>query len=174
MSKEVKTWLDTSLVTMQNNLEELANTIKTIEGPSYDDREIKQNINKLLTFMDKIMKYIRVTVVYDTKRNLSTFPFDDDNIGLNILTNDELYKIKTTNKYLEVNENFINLDDIFVSIDSVKELFSTLTIWGSGPRPRTYIDIIDAILKLSPSNLSNLLTILSSNEKISKLNELLK
>lgn len=173
MSKEIKTWLDTSLVTMQNNLEELANTIKTIEAPSYDDKEIRQNINKLLTFMDKIMKYIRVVVVYDTKRNLSTFPFDD-NVGLNILTKDELDKIKTTNKYLEVNENFINLGDIFVPIDSVKELFITLTIWSSGPRPRTYIDIIDAILKLSPSNLSNLLTILSSNEKISKLNELLK
>lgn len=174
MSKEIKTWLDTSLVTMQNNLEELANTIKTIEAPSYDDREIKQNINKLLTFMDKIMKYIRVTIVYDINRNLSTFSFDDDNIGIIVLTNDELHKIKTTNKYLKVNENFINLGDIFVPIDSVKELFSTLTIWSSGPRPRTYIDIIDAILKLSPSNLSNLLTILSSNEKISKLNELLK
>lgn len=175
MSKEIKTWLDTSLVAMQNNLEELANTIKTIKAPSYDDREIKQNINKLLTFMDKIMKYIRVVVVYDTKRNLSTFPFDDDDdIDIIILTKDELDKIKTTNTYLEINENFIELDGIFTSIDDVKELFGTLTIWSSNGHPRTYIDIINAILKLSPSNLSNLLTILSSNEKISKLNELLK
>ena len=171
--KEIKNWLDTTLVEISNNLVEMANTIKTIEGPSYDDREIKQNINKLLTFMDKIMKYIRVTVVYDTKRNLSTLPFDDEN-GLIVLTRDELDKIKTTNKYLEVNENFINLGDIFVPIDSVKELFSTLTIWSSGSRPRTYIDIVNAIIKLSPSNLTNLFTILSSDEKISKLNELLK
>ena len=87
--KEIKNWLDTTLVEISNNLIEMANTIKTIEGPSYDDREIKQNINKLLTFMDKIMKYIRVAVVYDTKRNLSTFSFDD-NIGINILTREEL------------------------------------------------------------------------------------
>ena len=173
MSKEIKTWLDTSLVTMQNNLEELANTIKTIEGPSYDDKEIRQNINKLLTFMDRIMKYIRVTIVYDTKSNLSTFSYDD-NVGTIILTKEELNKIKTINKYLEINENFIKLDNIFVSTDDVKELFNALTIWSSENHPRVYIDIIDAIIKLSPSNFNNLLTILSSNEKISKLNELLK
>ena len=174
MSKEIKTWLDTSLVTMQNNLEELANTIKTIEGPSYDDKEIRQNINKLLTFMDKIAKYIRVTVVYDTKRNLSTFPFDDDDIGMIILTQDELDRIKTINKHLEINENFIKLDDIFAPTSEIKELLSAITIWTSESRPRTYIDIVNAVIKLSPSNLNNLLTILSSNEKISKLNELLK
>ncbi len=109
---------------MQNNLEELANTIKTIESPPYDDREIKQNINKLLTFMDKIMKYINVIVVYDTERNLSTFKFNDDVIALNILTVEELNKIKTINKFLEINENFIKLDDIFVPIDKTLGLDS--------------------------------------------------
>ena len=173
MSKEIKTWLDTSLVTMQNNLEELANTIKTIESPSYDDKEIKKNINNLTTLMDKIIKYIRVVIVYDKNRNLSTFPFDSTD-SLIIFTKDELNKIKMLNRYLEINENFIKLDNILVSTDEIKELFDTLTIWGSGPHPRTYIDIVNAIIKLSPSNLSNLFTILSSDEKIFKLNELLK
>lgn len=173
MSKEVKTWLDTSLVTMQNNLEELANTIKTIEGPSYDDKEIRQNINKLLTFMDKIMKYIRITVVYDTDKNLSTFPFDNEN-GLIVLTKDELNWVKTTKSIIEISPYYIKLNDIFAPTNEIKELLSAISIWSSGPRPRTYIDIVNAIIKLSPSNLNNLLTILSSDEKISKLNELLK
>ena len=174
MSKEVKTWLDTSLVAMQNNLEELANTIKTIEGPSYDDREIKENINKLLTFMDKIVKYIKVTVVYDNQKNLSIFPFYDDNIDLIILTKDELDWVKRTNSIIEITPNYIKLDEIFVPTNEIKELLSAITIWSSKSHSRTYIDIVNAIIKLSPSNLSNLLTILSSNEKISKLNELLK
>lgn len=168
--KEIKNWLDTTLVEISNNLIEMANTI---ESSSYDDREIKQNIKNLLTFMNKIMNYIRVTIVYDKNRNLSTFPFDNEN-SLIILTRDEFDKLKKTNTYFEVNENFIKLDEIFVPIEEVKKLFGTLTIWASGPRPRTYIDIVDAIIKLSPSNLNNLLTILSSDEKISKLNELLK
>lgn len=173
MSKEIKTWLDTSLVTMQNNLEELANTIKTIEAPSYDDREIKQNINKLLTFMNKIVKWIKVTVIYDTNRNLATFPFDDENSSI-FLTNDELNWIKRTSSIIEINSNYIKLDEIFVPTNEIKELLGAITIWSSGPRPRTYIDIVNAIIKLSPSNLTNLFTILSSDEKISKLNELLK
>lgn len=171
--KEIKNWLDTTLVEISNNLVEMANTIKTIESPSYDDREIKQNINKLLTFMNKIMKYINVTVVYDTKNNLSTFPFDSED-GLIVLTNDELDWVKRTNSIIEINKNFIKLDEIFAPINEIKELLSTITIWSSGPHPRTYIDIVNAIIKLSSSNLNNLLTILSSDEKISKLNELLK
>lgn len=171
--KEIKNWLDTTLVEISNNLVEMANTIKTIEGSSYDDREIKQNINKLLTFMDKIMRYIRFTVVYDTKRNLSIFPFDDEN-DLIVLTRDELDWVKRTNSIIEINPDYIKLNEIFAPTNEIKELLGAITIWSSGPHPRIYIDIVNAIIKLSSSNLTNLFTILSSDEKISKLNELLK
>lgn len=152
--KEIKNWLDTTLVEISNNLVEMANTIKTIEGPSYDDKEIKQNINKLLTFMDIIKKYINVTVVYDRDRNLSTFPFNSEDT-LIILTRDELDKIKTTNIYFNVNEHSLYFGGIIAPIELIRDLIGNLVI-------------------LPYEDQQLLLSILCNSNKIKKLNELLK
>lgn len=149
--KEIKNWLDTTLVEISNNLIEMANTIKS---SSYDDTEIKQNINKLLTFMDKIMKYIRVTIVYDTNRNLSTLPFDNEN-ALIVLTRDEIDWIKRTTILFDITQNYIKIDGVHAPLDLIKTLIAN-------------------IVSLPYENQQLLLNIIGNSDKITKLNELLK